>query len=121
MCESCRPYVDSSSHSGGNRPITGPSQTYDSVKAIEEFAQLDAECCEEPEQRRQPDLPLAPFDARHLDDREARSRCKVFNIYGHLLPSVDAALADGLDGLYDTVDNVTVLAPAGRARTPKVA
>jgi integrase len=32
------------------------------------------------------------------------------NIYGHLLPSVDEALADGLDALYGT-DNVTPLRP----------
>ena len=29
------------------------------------------------------------------------------NIYGHLLPSVDAALADGLDTLYESSDNVS--------------
>jgi len=41
------------------------------------------------------------------------------NIYGHLLPSVDAALADGLDALYsDAPDNVEPLR-RGAARTTR--
>lgn len=34
------------------------------------------------------------------------------NIYGHLLPSVDAALADGLDALFESADNVAPLRAA---------
>lgn len=33
------------------------------------------------------------------------------NLYGHLLPSADEALADGLDALYRSDDNVTPLRP----------